>query len=99
MLANHKIGDDNFMYPKWLQSDQDLLGIFGNADPLDRWQWIKIESSVNDPSFTVKSRSFLEAENRCIGMPSRLRIEILWTFVGNVDSPQRKILRYVQRVS
>ena len=93
MLASHKIGADHFMFPKWLQSDQSLLGIFGNADPLDRRQWIKIESSLDDPSFTIKSRSFLEAENRCIGMPSRLRFEILWTYVGNVDNPQAKILR------
>mmetsp|Transcript_563 Transcript_563/g.1302 ORF Transcript_563/g.1302 Transcript_563/m.1302 type:complete len:656 (-) Transcript_563:219-2186(-) len=92
MLANHEIGVDRFLFPKWLQSNQDLLGIFGNADPLDRRQWIKIESSLDDPRFDVKSRSFLDAKNRCIGMPSRSRFEILWTYVGNVDNPQAKIL-------
>jgi len=94
MLASKKIGADRFMFPKWLESEQDLLGIFGNANPLDRSQWIKIESPLDDPRFNIKSRSFLDAKNRCIGMPSRLRYEILWTYVGNVDNPQAKILRY-----
>ena len=96
MLTSRQVGEtDNFVYPKWLETNQDLLGIFGNADPLDRRQWIKIESALDDnPSnFTVKSRSFIEAESRCIGMSSRLRYEILWTYVGNVDKPQAKILR------
>ena len=96
MLASRQVGTDLFVYPKWLESNQDLLGIFGNADPLDRRQWIKIESPLDDtPSanFTIKSRSFNEAENRCVGMPSRLQYEILWTYVGNVDKPQAKILR------
>ena len=95
MLTSHQVGTDYFVYPKWLETNQDLLGIFGNADPLDRRQWIKIESVLDDnPSnFTINSRSFIEAENRCVGMPSRLRYEILWTYVGNVDKPQAKILR------
>lgn len=97
MLASHKIsgvtGADHFVFPKWLETSQDLVGIFGNADPLDRRQWIKVESALDDPNFTIKSRSFVDAESRCIGMPSRLRFEILWTYVGNVDNPQAKILR------
>ena len=96
MLISRQVGADNFVYPKWLETNQDLLGIFGNADPLDRRQWIKIESALDDnPSsnFTFKSRNFVEDENRCVGMPSRLRYEILWTYVGNVDKPQAKILR------
>ena len=98
MLVSRQVGEtnDHFVYPKWLETNQDLLGIFGNADPLDRQQWIKIESTLdNNPisNFTVKSRNFVEAENRCIGMPSRLRYEILWTYVGNVDKPQAKIVR------
>jgi len=97
MLTSRQVGTDNFVYPKWLETNQDLIGIFGNADPLDRRQWIKIESELDDdtPSanFTIKSRSFNEAESRCVGMPSRLRYEILWTYVGNVDKPQAKILR------
>ena len=96
MLASRQVDSDYFVYPKWLETNQDLLGIFGNADPLDRRQWIEIESALDDnPSsnFTIKSRSFVEAENRCVGMPSRLQYEILWTYVGNVDKPQAKILR------
>ena len=93
MLASQSIGADNFVFPKWLQTNQGLLGIFGNADPLDKRQWVKIESPLDDPNFAIPSRSFVEAENRCIGMPSRLRFEILWTHVGNVGNPQAKILR------
>jgi hypothetical protein len=87
MLDGQKKGEGQFVFPKWLQANQKWLGIFGNADPLDRRQWVEIESHT----FT-RSRSFVEAENRCIGMPSRLRYEILWTYVGNVDDPQAKIL-------
>lgn len=87
MLARNKVGEGYFVFPKWLEANQTLLGIFGNADPLDKRQWVEIESHT----FT-RSRSFFEAENRCIGMPSRLRYDILWTYVGNVDDPQAKIL-------
>ena len=93
MLARHEVGGDHFLFPKWLKTNQDRLGIFGNADPLDRRQWVKIESTLVEPGFAIPSRSFVEAENRCIGMPSRLRFEILWTHVGSVDNPQAKILR------
>lgn len=94
MLTRQKTTMDNmedFVFPKWLQTNQDMLGIFGNADPMQRNQWIAIES----PTVVAKSRSFIETECRCIGMPSRLRFEILWTYVGNVDNPQAKILRCV----
>jgi tectonic-1/3 len=93
MLLQHEVGESTFYFPTWLETKQDFLGIFGNADPLDKEQWVKIESALSEPSFSVKSRIWLDAENRCVGMPSRLRIEILWTHVGNVDSPQAKILR------
>lgn len=92
MLYGKKIGDNSFIYPKWLESEQDVVGIFGNADPLDSKQWIKIESSLNEASFT-RSRSWIDAESKCVGMPSKLHIEILWTHVGNVKNPQAKILR------
>ncbi|KAL9188182.1 hypothetical protein ACHAXT_006560 [Thalassiosira profunda] len=92
MLSSRSVGADQFVFPTWLETEQDLLGIFGNADPTDRRQWIPIESPMGDPDFAVKSRSFVEAENRCVGMPSRLRFEILWTHVGNVENPQAKIL-------
>ena len=92
MITSHGVGTDHFIYPKWLQSSQNLLGIFGNADPLARNHWVKIESALDEDSYIVKSRNFVDAENRCIGMPSRLRYEILWTYVGNVDNKQAKIL-------
>jgi hypothetical protein len=89
MLASQKMNEGHFLYPKWLQAQasQNLLGIFGNSDPLDKRQWIEIES----PPFTW-SRGFIEADSRCIGTPSRLRYDISWTYVGNVDDPQAKIL-------
>jgi len=87
-----QVGADIFVYPKWLEAKQEFLGIFGNADPLDRKQWVEIESAINEPSFAVKSRTWLDAESRCVGMPSNLHIEILWTHVGNVENPQAKIL-------
>ncbi|KAL7483866.1 hypothetical protein ACHAW6_009507 [Cyclotella cf. meneghiniana] len=92
MLTEQKIGNGLFVFPKWLETKQEYLGIFGNADPLDKQQWVKIESSLKENSFTVKSRRWLSVENRCKGMPSKLRIDILWTHVGNVENPQAKIL-------
>ena len=89
MLARQKVDDgNNFAFPRWLQSNQDFLGIFGNSDPLDKRQWIEIEAST---TFSW-SRSFVESDNRCVGMPTRLRYNILWTYVGNVNDPQAKIL-------
>lgn len=93
MHARHEIGTEHFVFPRWLETSQDLLGIFGNADPLDRKQWLNIESPLDDPGFMIKTRNWLEAEGRCDGMSSRLHFEILWTYVGNVDNPQAKIIR------
>jgi hypothetical protein len=95
MLLEQKIGDATFVYPKWLESNQEYLGIFGNADPRDVNQWLKIESPMNEPEFSVKSRNWLDLESKCLGMPTRMKIEILWTHVGNVENPQSKILRWV----
>lgn len=96
MLLRRKVGGtENFVYPKWLESGHDFLGIFGNADPLDRRQWVKIESPLDDPGYMVKTRTWVDTEGRCHGMPTRLRYEILWTYVGNVVKPQAKILRCV----
>mmetsp|Transcript_9666 Transcript_9666/g.20029 ORF Transcript_9666/g.20029 Transcript_9666/m.20029 type:complete len:677 (-) Transcript_9666:44-2074(-) len=93
MLLRRKVGGtENFVYPKWLESGHDFLGIFGNADPLDRRQWVKIESPLDDPGYMVKTRTWVDTEGRCHGMPTRLRYEILWTYVGNVVKPQAKIL-------
>ena len=93
MLSSYEIGTGTFVFPRWLETSQNLIGIFGNADPLDRRQWTKIESSLDQPGFTIKGRTWVEEESRCDGIPSRLRFELLWTYAGNVDSPQAKILR------
>ena len=94
MLSSRQISStEQYVFPKWLETNQEFLGIFGNADPLDIRQWARIESALDQPRFAVKSRSWIDAESRCVGMPSRLRFEILWTYVGNVDNPQAKILR------
>ena len=34
----------------------------------------------------------MSSDNRCVGMPTRLRYNLLWTYVGNVNDPQAKIL-------
>ena len=93
MLLGQTTREGTFVYPRWLESKQNYLGIFGNADPLDKNQWIKIESLVDEPSFTARSRSWIDSESKCIGMPSKLLVEILWTHVGNIENPQAKILR------
>ena len=91
-LAN---GDAEYVHPRVLDSArQDWLGIFANAEENDRRQWVEIEPG--DFELVARKRreevEFVDSESRCVGIPTRLSYEILWTHAGNVDSPHAKIL-------
>mmetsp|Transcript_27905 Transcript_27905/g.41133 ORF Transcript_27905/g.41133 Transcript_27905/m.41133 type:complete len:450 (+) Transcript_27905:567-1916(+) len=93
-LSAKSIGSDTMYVPRWLMTDQDLIGIFGNADPLDRSQWIRIHSLLDDDpaNAAVRSRVWLPSEGRCDGLLTKLQFHVLWTYVGSVDNPQAKII-------
>ncbi|EJK69296.1 hypothetical protein THAOC_09458 [Thalassiosira oceanica] len=90
-LAN---GDGEFVHPRVLDSErQDWLGIFANAERNDIRQWVEIESGdYGVARKRLEEVEFLDSESRCVGIPTRLSYEILWTHVGNVESPHAKIL-------
>ena len=82
----------NIYVPEWLVpvygDDDAYIGIFGNADPLDITQWLKISK----PSFAVPTRSFSGTDSRCAGTPTSVHYKFMWTNVGNVNNPQAKII-------
>ena len=65
-----------------------LLGIFGNADPLDKTQWIDV-ISLNLPT---TQPSFVSASQTCTGFPTSTHYKIQWTNVGSTTNPQAKIM-------
>jgi hypothetical protein len=65
-----------------------LLGIFGNADPLDETQWIDVVSL----DLPTTAPSYLEAQQTCTGFPTSTHYKIQWTNVGSTTNPQAKIM-------
>ena len=94
LLATVAGGDSEFVHPRVLDYEQqDWLGIFANAERDDRRQWVKIEPGDDGVARKrLQEVEFLDNESRCVGIPTRLSYEILWTHVGSVDSPHAKIL-------
>lgn len=64
-----------------------LVGIFGNADPLDITHWLSVHESI-----AVKSRHYFADDSRCEGLPTGIHYKFLWTYVGGSSNPQAKIL-------
>jgi hypothetical protein len=71
----------------WANASFDYLGTFGNADPLDVSQWMKMtfEGQPNSPSLD-------ETEQSCSFLTTSLHIEILISKVGSTQMPQNKII-------
>ena len=86
---------DSVRLPRWLTTNVDTVGIFGNADPLDQNQWVIIQSSIHSPNNVSVDKKWLSSESECLGLASELYYKIWWTFVGPTDRPQAKILRCV----
>ena len=87
-----KVGTHTLFIPHWLVSEQDFVGIFGNADPLDRSQWLLIDFVLGSSDEIVKSPTWHNVDGRCEGIPTNLHYQFLWTYVGGVGSPQAKII-------
>jgi hypothetical protein len=79
--------------PKWLMSPVDAtptdsyVGIFGNADPYDVTQWLKVASLEieEDPAYTASS-------GQCENFPTHAHYKFAYTNVGNTQNPQKKII-------
>ena len=94
LLSTKKVGSEIMYIPKWLQFFNNIVGIYGNADPEDIAQWLTISSPFGSNA-VVKSRVWIPSESRCEGIPTRLRYHFLWTYVGSTSNPQAKIIRYL----
>jgi hypothetical protein len=87
---------DNYtsQVPRWFATNVDTVGIFGNADPLDQNQWVRvrIQSSTYSDNRNVH-RTWISSRGECLGLATELNYRIWWTFVGSTDQPQAKIMR------
>merc|ERR1711998_691231 len=81
-----KAGSDVYV-PAYLNITDTYVGIFGNADPLDYTQWLKIalETTNTVPSYKVASRT-------CDDMITSLHYKFLVAYVGSETNPQAKII-------
>jgi hypothetical protein len=71
----------------WINSSFTYIGIYGNADPLDTSQWMRmdIEANSNTPTFDSNDRL-------CTDMPTSLHYEFLYAYVGSTQNPQAKVV-------
>lgn len=67
----------------------DVVGIFGNADPLDTSQWINIDVK---PAAFGETAVWNELEGTCVGAITSMNYRFLWAYVGAHDNPQPKIV-------
>lgn len=63
------------------------VGIYGNADPLDASQWIKVSTRTSSAA-----RKFDANTGICSGMLSGLKYKFLYSAQGELKYPQNKIL-------
>jgi len=72
------------------QLTESVLGIYGNANPLKEWDWIRVSflyDNVIAPQPSASTTSPI-----CVNMVSSMNIEILWMKSGQVNNPQPMIL-------
>lgn len=91
-LSKRQVASDYMYIPKWLINEVDLIGIYGNADPLQQSHWLPIVSPIDQLDFKAKSRAWLPSQSRCDGLATNLRFRILWTYSGRTNNPQAKII-------
>ena len=65
-----------------------MIGIFGNANPLDATQWLNVDFSI--PSFG--SPTMYTEDAKCTDIPSSINMNIIWTYVGSIKNPQARIV-------
>jgi len=96
LLQKIKVGSQIMFVPRWLVQRQDIVGIFGNADPLVQNQWLPIFDRLDEPDASVRNRMWLPSEMKCNGLITMLRLHISWTHVGSTHNPQAKLVRQAQ---
>ncbi|CAM9728405.1 unnamed protein product [Chrysoparadoxa australica] len=73
---------------------ESYLGIYGNADPLDLGQWLKVDISSG-----TATNVWDEPTGTCSNMVTSLNWRILYTLVGSKVAPQNKIVAAEARYS
>ncbi|KAJ1461282.1 hypothetical protein M885DRAFT_507172 [Pelagophyceae sp. CCMP2097] len=66
----------------------DVIGLFGNADPVDASQWLPIATKAaggNDASWD-------ERQGKCSDAVVVMNLRFLWAYVGSHSNPQAKII-------
>lgn len=74
-------------FPLFFNFVNGYVGSLGNADPLDKSQWIAINKLASAPT-----RVYSEATGLCTGMPTGLAYKFLVATVGEKSFPQNKII-------
>jgi len=64
------------------------IGIFGNADPLDVSQWLKVEVKAA----ASNAASWLERTSTCKNAITTMNYRFFWAYVGAKSNPQAKIV-------
>jgi hypothetical protein len=79
--------DSDVYVPTYLNITDTYVGIFGNADPLDHTQWLKIalETTSTIPSYKTATQT-------CDDMITSLHYKFLVAYVGSETNPQAKII-------
>jgi hypothetical protein len=84
--------------PLWFHRTSDAVGIFGNAHVDNATEWLPIFSQVEHnenmmPAAEDREWADDSALFQCKGLATRMHYKFLWSYVGNVKNPQRKIIR------
>lgn len=64
------------------------VGTLGASNPWQSWQW----TPISTPTYPPATVSWDAANKVCTNMPATLSIELLYSFVGEVNNPQGKVL-------
>lgn len=74
--------------PMFLVPQSGYIGIYGNADPLDKSQWLSLATS----SAAVSTRRWSDAARTCTNMAAGLNYKFLVAKTGELNYPQAKIV-------
>lgn len=89
-----RIGRDNQLFvPQWFTQEDDSIAVFGDVDPNKKEEWVSIESDVDSSGFVGRSRGWNPFQKKCEGMTTKIGYRFYWTYFGEVNSPQAKIIR------
>lgn len=94
MLVNPTASESSELrVPFWVVQEDEVVGIFANADISDPDQWLEISKIYRNPEYAYKSRLWNPSQLSCNGMVTSSTYFIYYTKVGSVSSPVTKILK------